>query len=160
MPNWCHNTLWVSGSADEVAAFIDHSKTDEAPLSFEADVPIPEDDDSPYAFIDRWGTKWDASFGQYGFFALGADEADVDVSMTSLGAVVTENAVVYKFETAWSPPLSWLEAAAECWPGLSFRLRWAEVGMAVAGETTIAGGVEESFDLAVEDVLSPEEMWF
>ena len=44
MPNWCHNTLVVSGEEAELKDFIDKVKTDEQPLTFQAIVPQPSDE--------------------------------------------------------------------------------------------------------------------
>lgn len=41
MPNWCHNTLTVTGPADELRAFAADAKTETQPLSFERHVPVP-----------------------------------------------------------------------------------------------------------------------
>jgi len=45
MPNWCHNTLTVSGEEAELQIFIEKVKTDEQPLTFEAIVPQPSDEE-------------------------------------------------------------------------------------------------------------------
>lgn len=45
MPNWCHNTLTVSGEEAELAVFIEKVRTDEQPLTFEAIVPQPSDEE-------------------------------------------------------------------------------------------------------------------
>lgn len=39
----------------------------------------------------------------------------------------------YTFETAWSPPLEWLEAVASQYPTLRFCLRYSEPGMGIQG---------------------------
>lgn len=45
MPNWCHNTLTVSGEEAELQAFVTKVATDEQPLSFERIVPTPSDEE-------------------------------------------------------------------------------------------------------------------
>lgn len=38
------------------------------------------------------------------------------------------------FNTAWSPPLEWLQNIVGLYTGLAFRLEWAEGGMGFSGE--------------------------
>lgn len=252
MPNWCHNTLTVTGEASELARFVEDVRPSEKslrrswkawqkwdgkrptfkkyveetrarqPLSFEALVPQPSDEElrkrerhqpctmcgavgtlpssqaeasdrgskwypwmDPSEREDRtcnvcggsgeervgmegwytwrtayWGTKWDASFGEP-FMALGADDADVDVTTSALGETLTPTVAVYKFDTAWAPPVPFVESASELYPELEFVLRYGEPGNGIAGSVRVVGGViVEDEELEVEDVLAPEEMWF
>lgn len=119
---------------------------------------LPRGDGWYYWRLQHWGTKWNASFDGPGV-AIGGEEMDISATGT---VIVTADVVSYSFLTAWSPPYAVVEAAAERWPNLEFVLRWAEPGCGDAGETTWAGGIEtdDEDDLAVEDVLADEEMWF
>src|SRR5262245_60174635 len=45
MPNCCHDTLTISGAEDELARFVSAAKTDEQPLSFDAIIPEPSDEE-------------------------------------------------------------------------------------------------------------------
>lgn len=45
MPNWCHNTLTVSGEEAELKAFVEQVRDDEQPLSFAKIVPQPSDEE-------------------------------------------------------------------------------------------------------------------
>ena len=45
MPNWCHNTLTVSGDEAQLRAFVEQVQTEEQPLSFATIVPQPSDDE-------------------------------------------------------------------------------------------------------------------
>jgi hypothetical protein len=163
MPNWAHNTLDVTGPADELARYVEHVKTDEQPLTFTADVPEPADpgDYDWYGWrVTYWGTKWDASFNGP-MVAVGADTMDVDASTQSQGVQAVPDAAVYKFDTAWSPPTPWLVTTAAEWPALTFVLRWGEVGSETAGMVVCSdGAVVDVMDLELEDVLAPEEFWF
>ena len=110
--------------------------------------------------IQNWGTKWDASFSEP-FGALGAEEANPELSVQALGLTESDQVAIYKFDTAWSPPMPVIEQASEQFPELRFTLRFAEVGNGYAGEVTYQVGIEQdSKELEVEEVLAPEEMWF
>jgi hypothetical protein len=191
MPNWCHNTLTVSGDPEEVAAYVEHVKVPPTkremhaggvdgpegeyedpgqPLSFAKDVPEPAEHDLGeggmfpgwYEWrVNHWGTKWDANFTGGSLVAFGDETADIDASEKRRGALELPGSVQYKFDTAWSPPYYWLIASSEKHPELEFVLRFGEVGNGVAGQfKVVAGLVVEETDLEVEEVLSPEEMWF
>lgn len=204
MPNWCHNTLKVSGedtealerfvkeariSDEQIAkAWAEHQPTMEArgvqtlpeefaqkqresqPLTFSSFVPEPdvhEDEDPTQLFsgwygwrIHNWGTKWDASFDGPGS-AIVTEDADLDASVETQGATITKFAAFYKFDTAWSPPVPFVHVTSAQFPTLTFTLRYAEVGNGYAGQGIYkAGDIIEETELAVEDVLAPEEMWF
>jgi hypothetical protein len=220
MPNWCHNTLTVSGDEHTLKTFVEAVRDDERPLSFAKIVPQVSDEelrkleryqpctmcgahgmlpDSEEQAAERgarwypwmaeriertcnvcggskeervggegwyewrlraWGTKWDANFTGPGL-ALGHEGSNVDLTVETQGATVTPTVVVYKFDTAWSPPEPVVRAASERHPDLEFVLRFGEPGDGFAGQLKcVAGLVIETEKLEVEEVLAPEEMWF
>jgi hypothetical protein len=70
MPNWCHNSMEITGSSDEIARF---KRTcirvvfadEQAQLDFDAIVPMPDfpaDDDEVMRFDDHNNPKFSASF--------------------------------------------------------------------------------------------------
>lgn len=108
----------------------------------------------------QWGTKWDASFGGP-FMALGVAGADVDACIDAQGSVLTPEVAIYKFDTAWSPPIPWLTKVAEMEPELEFELQYGEPGGDFAGRVRYVGGVcIEDEECEVDEILAPEEMWF
>jgi hypothetical protein len=128
MPNWCINTLDVSGARDDLDAFAAEARGivggKELALSLHALVPEPEwlDDSAWYDWCcENWGTKWDL------------DEVDLYDQVTFLS---------YAFATAWSPPLPGLHQVARRFPRLLFVLRYVEPGIGFAGEGMFKGGVE------------------
>lgn len=218
MPNWCHNTLIVSGTDEAIQAFIEKARRsrtdeeDEQPLTFQAHAPIPPADEiadlaekrtcgscggsgkSPKEIndesgslvavdvetclhcegkgdrilaggwyewcIQNWGTKWDAHFDGPSI-ALCAEAADVDISVDSHALVSTPGLAIYRFLTAWSPPIERLQIASGAEVGLSFKLRFGEPGEDFAGEVCVEGGkIISEQKLSIEEVLDPKEMWF
>lgn len=158
MPNWCHSTLIVTGSAVEVCSWVekgsalDKSNPDVSPqpLHMEAFFPPPPDILADYGKVidwqvDNWGTKWDVSFldGLDGAFSLSEGEA------------------TYRFDTAWGPPLEWLDYVAKKYPQLSFRLIYGEPGMDFGGEVVYQRGeLIQDQEGSAEDFLDKEDMWF
>ncbi len=161
MPNWCHNTMDVSGCEDDVARFAEAVRvSEEQPLSFARLVPPPAGATLGWA-IEYWGCKWDARFGGPANALAYDSSADVEAAFDAHGLTITPTVAVFKFDTPWSPPLRFVETASEQFPQLTFVLRFAEVGANVAGETSYVGGVRtELVQLEVADVLAPEEMCF
>lgn len=159
MPNWCHNTLQVWGSEEELHKWVERAASSPdphmsaQPLRFEAFYPIPPGTEDELGWCSRhWGTKWDASFsapllkpgrGRQAAFSL------------------QEGLATYRFDTAWAPPALWLQRVAEKYPGLDFSLTYGEPGMCFGGSIEYSGG--EMFSLEegyAEEYLRPSEMWF
>ena len=69
--------------------------------------------------IANWGTKW-----------------DVKAQLTE----DTETLLEYSFDSAWSPPVEWLEKVSEFYPDLHFTLRYSESGCGFKGEATAENG--------------------
>jgi hypothetical protein len=114
MPNWCENTLQVSGFENKEAtqAFFEQHKGEED-LSFEKAVPYPAGSGWNRKWCrENWGTTWDAD----------GPEGEVG-----------EYDLTYNFATAWSPPLRWLKAIAAQHPDLTFVLRYEESGWGFTG---------------------------
>ena len=134
------------------------------PLTFAAFVPEPPENrigENWYHWrITNWGTKWDASFGEP-FIGLSTGEgSDIEKSVEAKGATVTKDTLVYKFDTAWSPPTPVVVAMGEQHPELEFVLRFGEPGGGYAGELNVEGSEVIETVLELDDVLAPEEMWF
>ena len=62
--------------------------------------------------IANWGTKW-----------------DVDAELR----IDNETYLAYSFDSAWSPPLTWLEKVAKQFPKLHFKLKYEEEGLGFMG---------------------------
>ena len=143
MPNWCQNTLRVEGREADVcewieqAASFEHSDLPPQPLFLEAFVAPPKrfrgsDEDLLARRYMNWGTKWEPRI--------------LDVRRSP-------GKVLYRFHTAWSPPLEWLGIVARGHPHLDFGLQYSEPGMNFAGEIVFQGGrvvfeQEETFEEA------------
>lgn len=130
MPNWCNNTLKVTGEETELKRFIDAVKTDKQVLSFDKLVPMPKelentkspgDNPSWYEWrIANWGTKWDL------------DE--------SIGLTVKKRVAWYSFDTAWGPPIEWMKAVSVLFSELKFVLRYEEPGVGFKGKAVAENG--------------------
>jgi hypothetical protein len=115
MPNWYHNTLFVMGKPEEVAAFklkaAERVPFEEpSPLSFHNFVPRPPEilalefhEFSRNEWEgEHWGCKWGATF------------AEIEEEYPGL--------LIYHFSTAWGPPVTFFKQLAKLYPNLIFRL--------------------------------------
>lgn len=154
MPNWCYNVLEVSPlnndhkSLIEVKAFkfenrgnIDNEFSD---LAFSAQVPVPKNIPDQYDWvIENWGTKWEAN-------EVHLEESD--------------NQLRYTFETAWAPPIFWLEKVSSYYYYLTFVLNFEESGVGLYGGVRVENGkIVEEWDndqpSNEEDEITPEEAY-
>lgn len=125
MPNWCENRLKVSGPKGQVDAIVEAVKCDNpaaTDLSLNKMVPMPDvmcmgEDEIQWA-CRNWGTKW-------------------DVDATSVR--VDDETVVFRFDSAWSPPDAAVITFAERFPDVEFILTYAETAMGFGGQTTVKG---------------------
>ena len=154
MPNWCDNKLRVSGPIEDVVNFKRHAvghpviwprpsyekqedydkRVEETQkmkvlLTFSKFVPVPEDVlKKEYSMegynwcVNNWGTKWD----------LG----DEGMTVEEDGKVL-----IYRFTTAWSPPIPVVIAMSEQFPRLRFSIRFREDGMGFKGIESYKGGM-------------------
>lgn len=156
MPNWVYNRVTISGESEAIAKFKEQAgrshpdsfdettgeivyKADD-PISFWNFIAPPQEaldsgeyfgthgwkegkqvgdtENNWYNFqCDKWGTKWDAC------------EPDLEEESTTH--------LVYRFDTAWSPPAPVFEAMVEQFQELDFGIWWEEEqGFGAELETT------------------------
>jgi len=171
MPNWCQNILTVSGPVEAVNGFVEAVKTDDSPLSLSTLYPLPDAvekgeiiqgnngiriatmSNAEYNWhVKHWGTKWDV--------------CDV-TSHESIGDGT--KTVTYRFESAWSPPVEWLEHVVMnndgLVNGLSFTLAYCEAGVGyvgmASGDSSVGIYVDDTDDLYdLEFAHAAEEVGF
>ncbi len=127
MPNWCDNKLHVFGPGSSLYRF--WKENEDAPysdLSLEKSYPVPKEfkADSNMSCqwcSDNWGTKWNVS-------------AELDVTK------FCKREMTYYFQSAWAPPVGWLEYIAPKYPELDFSLEFEEGGMNFKGYVMIEKG--------------------
>jgi hypothetical protein len=159
MPNWCSNHLTIEGDSKQLKEFLEKSITDVAEeeeiFTFSGTYPEPDYDTTPVARtypeisatykkgkekeeilkneptirkgswwdwrVQNWGTKWEPS----------------DVVIYTQ----TKNILEISFETAWSPPIEWLEKVHQDFPDLIFDLEYEESGMGFGGHAHVHGKI-------------------
>lgn len=155
MPNWCGNTLTVTGDDAEIAVFATRVASEESPLSFEGHVAEPAYEVYPQehctecddrgAPAESWvacscGRIEDGTLNDLRLcwrerhWGTNRDAYDVDLAVSEPGMRG------YTFFTAWSPPFAWLREASVQHPELEFELGAFEPGLAVVGRYRIVDG--------------------
>ena len=116
MPNWCWNMLEVAGDKKQLHEFVEKSTTNietSDEFSFEGTLPRGDRKDWYDWSVENWGTKWDACEPHI-------NHNDIDYFCVS-------------FESAWSPPIAWIDNIMQDFPDLSFTLEYEEPGMCFGG---------------------------
>lgn len=111
MPNWCMNTVKITGPVNKITKLKEAAEKEEL-LNFL--VPMTKDDPDWYhKNINAWGTKWEVSSPEV------IEHSDTEITIN--------------FDTAWSPPQqafsTWAEDNTDC----TIVGKYFEPGMAFAG---------------------------
>lgn len=136
MPNWCYNTLTITGEPKELNKLlkkVERTKSeglaidyDPSKFAFNNIIPMPQEFNNNgewYAWrINNWGTKWEASI----------DYDTIDQ---------WENGEVFiEFRTAWSPAEPIMDTLAKEGKKLSFEWKFYEESYAYWGHIFYEGG--------------------
>ena len=144
MPNWCNNTITITGPEQKIRALWELANQKDGGL-LSAMVPSPQelgettapntDSDErqaelveKYGFdnwydwqVNNWGTKWDVS-------TEGLELSDDGTEITGW------------FDSAWSPPVSAYEFYGKANPDVKIEAIYHEPGMAYVGACTVEEG--------------------
>ena len=130
MPNWCMNSLIITGPQEDVLKFKKIASINTDPindkkyLDFNSFIPIPKEKQKECWYeweLENWGTKWGA--------------CNVDYVMYD------KNRIGYNFDSAWSPPIMFIKNVSKLFPKLLFEMDYEEGGMCFKGTATFQNGV-------------------
>lgn len=143
MPNWCSNSLEITGPVEAVKnleAFVGRPLTEgeqtiQEPIFSLANIkpstpdidpkhalfPSKGEDDWWHNNVNSWGTKWDV-YGE----GVGKSSGDGYVN--------------YSFDSAWSPPTPVIERLAQIFPEVSIKFSYYETGCDFWGIENYANG--------------------
>jgi Ferredoxin-like domain in Api92-like protein len=147
MPNYCFNSLDISGTKSDILSFIEQNKQGEQYLDFNGAIPMPEDlvhtkapnldtesDKSKELIakygtnnwydwaVNNWGTKWNATCIEDWY--VSEDETTAQIN----------------FDTAWCQPTEWLIKTSKKYPNIEFGLEFYEEGNCFIGYYKIING--------------------
>jgi len=170
MPNWCDNSIEITGPANKIRTLWQRSNTSNENCGLlQQMVPMPKElsstvkgsgDENQTAKYDgftnwydwsvaRWGTKWDVSLE-----GLEYEEDEANGTATISGW----------FSSAWAPPINAMATYGEANPDVTIVLDYHEPGMAFVGRATVEEGelVDDYYEFAgessktVRDVIGAE----
>lgn len=127
MPNWVECELIIN-SKDKIALedFAKKTKNEKenSLLSFNSLVPIPKEQEENWYHwnVINWGTKWDL------------------IPEETQKYKTNKRTYKYYFDTAWAPPIKWLEKVGELYPTIKFKLKYDEPGAGFKGIAISANG--------------------
>jgi hypothetical protein len=126
MPNWCFNSVEVEGPARVLTAWVknvERNAGSDTGLFGTFVIPAYNEDSSNWyeAHSVAWSTKW-----------------DVEINKLDWDRYV--DGVKLQFDTAWSPPMGWLETMSRDWPSLTFKIAFEEGGMCFMGYAIVKNG--------------------
>ena len=130
MPNWCENTLIIRADKKEDLKELKSLLNDT--LEYDdygrpygllgAIISIPKELEGTTAPKDKpnwydwccsnWGTKWDVDCESH---------------------IIEDDYMEFSFNSAWAPPVAWLEKVASLFPDLHFSLKYDEPGVGFMG---------------------------
>lgn len=168
MPNWCDNSLTVTGPKEElkkfrkIALFNGVFKMDRLSPTPKAllDVKVPN---SPHRTDENEKMKHEKEvnklINRYGYsdwyhWRLSNWGTKWDVSDDSQTIPVdNDDEIVISFATAWAPPTEWVKKAANKFPNLEFKLSYMEEGMGFCGLLIAKGDIfsDQDGDIEYED---------
>lgn len=135
MPNWCNNSIEISGPADKIQKLFDAAttSTDTGLLHAMVAMPAelkgttsPSDGENWYSWcVSNWGTKWEV------------DSSNLEI----VHDTASNTASIYGwFDSAWAPPIAALVSYGEQNTDVQIELFYNEPGMAFCGKLTVADG--------------------
>lgn len=141
MPNWCENSITITGSQHDLDALWDEiqPKTEDeqyADLTRSFPLPAQHKDDWYNWCNENWGTKWAPEFYY--------DKQDTEILLWG--------------DSAWSPPVGLLKNVAVRFPNLTFRIEYAEAGCDFVGAAVIQNTkIVESNGTISEHITADED---
>ena len=154
MPNWCSNTLTVTGPMNDVALFV---KITQNPSSIDPDeqrytiaqrfIPFPKELEkteqhiSPSGEVITYGVLTDeASKWQNDNWGIKWGDCHTNVIDHTNDYKTGFGKAIYLFNTPWGPMLPAINTISKKWPTLSFVNTWDESGMCFMGAASFVNG--------------------
>jgi len=156
MPNWCSNTLIVTGDKEELKKFKEFAQTEKDGkinvLDHEQFIPYPQ----KFKDLDKEDANCSFNLGEGENKEKDKDKL-VDglngydwclkyygtkwgICEPNLNSDDNDDELVYLFETAWSPPLPIIKKMGEMFKSLNFSLEFEESGCDFMGNFCVEDG--------------------
>lgn len=176
MPNWCSNSIEISGDKADVKALTDLLKTGQGTgLDFNLFIPYPEKfavaDKITHEAFEKEKARAKASNDDINWDVIPKDGynsggyewccSNWGTKWNAMDALVDIDkhggAVTIEMDTAWSPPIPVIAKMAEMFPKLNISMLYEEAGMGFAGGVWFENG--ELVDSEEHNLEMEEEEW-
>jgi hypothetical protein len=136
MPNWCDNTISITGDRVRINNLWSSMKDENGDPCLMSACPIPEEHEENWFdwCIKNWGTKWPMD-------PYSIDKGDTWISVSGV--------------TAWGPPLELLAFISRNWE-VRCEIGFSEPGMDFAGFAVFSGGVMSISESSISEYMSPD----
>jgi len=143
MPNWCENSLLVTGDERELAEFKEKAKSKGTDLEVNNFLPTPKellDGTSPYQGDDKSKEELIKKYGAADWYDWQVKNWGVKWSVAA--DLISENpeSLLYGFNSAWDSPIKFFEKISTEFPNLLFKLKYDEPGVGFMGLAKISNG--------------------
>ena len=141
MPNWCSNSITITGPADKIRALWDAAQPAEGKDRSLLEVMVPIGEWDYETAVNKWGTKWDISL------------EGLEFSENEDGTATIEGYA----DSAWSPPLDAFQTYALANEDCFMELKYFEPGTCFVGVWDSEGGdayydgIDELLETTVEE---------
>lgn len=131
MPNYCKNTLTITGNPDTLRQILAFVKSDENRFDFNRIVPMPE-----HIYRGNLGSEERKLYGENNWYDWSVE--NWGTKWNSVCAFVKNNTIF--FETAWSPSSPVIAALAKKYHTMRFEYSYYEMMAGFQGEETYENG--------------------
>lgn len=173
MPNWCSNTLEVSGNPEQLKEFkskslikADNNSPNDYDFTFEGIYPTPKellevtapvmwrgdaDDIEGKEAYEKHIAELVGKYGHDNWYNWRVENWGTkwDCSDSYIG-VDDDEWFIVSYDTAWSPNLNWMQYASEVYPNLQFKLVFMEPGCNFCGVAYCSNGEMDVDDGEIE----------
>lgn len=163
MPNWCSNTLIVSGDEKQLKDFVekslvkaDNNSPNDFDFTFEGLYPTPKElvevvappmwrgDETDTEGKEAYQKHLAELIGKYGHdnwydWRVENWSTKWDCAESYISVDNTDTFIV-SYDTAWSPNINWMKYVSELYPDLHFELQYMETGCSFCGVATCENG--------------------
>lgn len=140
MPNYCDCDLYIEGSKEDVTRLVAMVASHDRCFDFDRIIPYPahfaeRDADrerlSPEDFLAKYGSR-DDGFNSGGYEWCTANRG---TKWNACDPVILKDTggPLFRFKTAWAPPLPVIKRLAELFPEVTISLEYFEQGMEFCG---------------------------
>ena len=146
MPNWCNNSITISGPTAKIKALWDKADTKSAIIFLQPEegeagllqamVPMPTVGDDWYSWrVNSWGTKWEID-------PEGLEYEDNEDGTSTISGW---------FDSAWSPPTTAYDTFTANNQDCTVEATYYECGMCFVGKYSSVEGTDDCYEIDFDD---------